>query len=146
MFFVLAFAIRVELHELPDGELVHSVLTARLDEKAFAFWGDRDGRDHVVDAEAAIQFPMQFPETATAFANLFKASGNQVAADAPATQSLSRAIRNVHCRFSFAAQSKSRITLSLCRPLATSPAGAAWWRLIRSRERAPPDDGELPLV
>jgi hypothetical protein len=103
----LVFSIRVELHELPDVEFVHSVLTARLDEEAFAFWGDRDGRDHVVGAKAA----MQFPEMAAAFAYLFKASGHQLAPDAPATQSLSRSIGNEHCRFPFSAElveSKSR--------------------------------------
>jgi len=93
-----------------------SALTARLDEEAFAFWGDRDRRDHVVGAKAAFQFPMQFPEMAAAFAYLFKASGNQVAPDAPATQSLFRAISNVHYRFSFAAElveSKSRTLAAL---------------------------------
>jgi hypothetical protein len=95
----LVFSIRVELHELPDSELVHSVFTARFDEEAFAFWGDRDGRDHVVGAKAAMQFPMQFPEMAAAVADFFKASGNQVASDTPTTQSLSRSIGNEHCRF-----------------------------------------------
>jgi hypothetical protein len=106
----LVFSIRVELHELPDGELVHSVLTARLDEEAFAFWGDRDGRDQVVGAKAAFQFPMQFPEMAAAFADFFKASGNQVAPDAPATQSLSRSIANEHRRFPFSAELMSQRT------------------------------------
>jgi hypothetical protein len=36
--------------------------------------------------------------------NFFKAIGNQAAPDTPATQSLFRAIGNVHCGFSFAAE------------------------------------------
>jgi hypothetical protein len=77
---------------------------------------------------------MQFPEMAATLSNFFKAISKQFSTNAPATQSFSRAIGNVHCSFSFAAElveSKSRITLSLCRLTALLPAGAAWRRLIR---------------
>jgi len=101
---------------LTHVEFVHSVLTARLDEEALAFRGDRHGCDHVVDSKSA----MQLPQIAAAFANFFETVGNQVAPDAPATQSLSRAISYMHCRFSFPAElveSKSRtrsLALTLC--------------------------------
>jgi len=97
---------------LTHVEFVHSVLTARLDEEALAFRGDRHGCDHVVDSKSA----MQLPQIAAAFANFFETVGNQVAPDAPATQSLFRAISNVHYRFSFAAElveSKSRTLAAL---------------------------------
>jgi len=96
----LVFSIRVELHELPNAEFVHSVLTARLDEEAFAFWGNRDCRNRVIPLDVA----MQFPEMAAIPSNFFKAIGDQLSTNAPATQSLSRLISNVHCRFSFVAE------------------------------------------
>jgi hypothetical protein len=61
---------------------------------------------------------MQFPQMAAIPSNFFKAIGGQLSANAPATQSLFRAISNVHYRFSFAAElieSKSRIGLISCR-------------------------------
>jgi hypothetical protein len=58
-----------------------SVFAARLDKHARAFWTDSHGRDRVVSSES----PVQLPYVATAFANFFETSGNQIAPDAPAT-------------------------------------------------------------
>jgi hypothetical protein len=90
----------------------HSALAARLNENALTFWGDRHIRDYVVDPESTVQLP----QPVAACANFFETSGDQVAPDAPATQSFSGAIGEVHCRFSFAelVESKSRTTLILC--------------------------------
>jgi hypothetical protein len=106
-----------------------SSLAASLDEEALAFRRNRHGRDYVVGSKAS----MQLPEVAAAFANFLETSGKQVAANTPATQGLSCAIGNAHCRFSFAAglvESKSRIGLT------SSPTGCcAAWRLQLIRQR-----------
>jgi len=77
-----------------------SALPARLDEEAFAFRRNRDRRNRVIPLDVA----MQFPEMAAIPSNFFKAIGGQLSANAPATQSLFRAIGNVHCRFPFPAE------------------------------------------
>jgi hypothetical protein len=77
-----------------------SILAVRLDEDARAFWADSYGSDRVVSAES----PVQLPKVAADFANLLETSGNQVAADTPATKGFSCAVGNAHCRVPFAAE------------------------------------------
>jgi hypothetical protein len=117
--FLVFFAIALSSESL---RRTRSVLTARLDEHGLAFRRNRDRRDCVIPLDGA----MQFPEMAAIPSNFFKAIGGQLSANAPATQSLYRAISNVHCRFSFAAELVESLRRMLAAALAASLSRMAW--------------------